>query len=113
AELVERHAIDADVLPELNEDDLRELEIPLGHRKKLLAAITKLVRHVVIFEPHHHLVRFGGVETGVKTNVLGLATHQNNPQQKRAGEYRGSGNLHARVDRKALPRLVHPRQELP
>ena len=42
AELFERHAIDADVLSELNEDDLRELEIPLGHRKKLLVAIAKL-----------------------------------------------------------------------
>ena len=34
--------IDADVLPHLTEADLRELNIPLGPRKKLLSAITEL-----------------------------------------------------------------------
>ena len=35
-------AIDADVLPELTENDLEKLGIPLGHRKRLLKAIAVL-----------------------------------------------------------------------
>ncbi len=33
--------IDRDTLEDLNEDDLRELDIPLGHRKKILKAIRQ------------------------------------------------------------------------
>jgi len=39
------HGITADTLPELVDEDLRELGInSLGHRKKLLAAIHELAR---------------------------------------------------------------------
>src|SRR6516162_4391205 len=34
--------IDADILPELTDVDLRELGVPLGHRKRLLRAISGL-----------------------------------------------------------------------
>ncbi len=36
------NAIDLSVLPDITEDDLRELEIPLGHRRKILRAIGEL-----------------------------------------------------------------------
>jgi class 3 adenylate cyclase/predicted ATPase len=36
------NAIDADVLPELTDGDLEKIEIPLGHRKRLLRAIARL-----------------------------------------------------------------------
>jgi predicted ATPase/class 3 adenylate cyclase len=36
-------AIDSDVLPDLTDDDLARLGIPLGHRKKLLKAIDELL----------------------------------------------------------------------
>jgi class 3 adenylate cyclase/predicted ATPase len=36
-------AIDSDVLPELTEEDLVRLDVPLGHRKKLLKAIGDLL----------------------------------------------------------------------
>jgi len=36
------HAIDAEVLPDLTDAELKELGIPLGHRKKLLKAIAEL-----------------------------------------------------------------------
>jgi len=36
------NAIDADLLPELTDDDLEKLGLPLGHRKRLLKAITNL-----------------------------------------------------------------------
>jgi predicted ATPase/class 3 adenylate cyclase len=42
ATLFEEHKIDFDVLPELDESDLKDLDIPLGHRKKLLKAIAEL-----------------------------------------------------------------------
>src|SRR6478672_12192229 len=42
AELLAAHAVDFSVLPELSDDDLRELQIPLGHRRKLLRAIKDL-----------------------------------------------------------------------
>lgn len=42
AALFDEHKIDRDVLPELSESDLKELDIPLGHRKKLLKAIADL-----------------------------------------------------------------------
>ena len=35
-------AIDADILPELTDVDLKELGVPLGHRKRLLKAISDL-----------------------------------------------------------------------
>ena len=34
--------IDADILPELTEQDLEKLGVPLGHRKRLLKAIGTL-----------------------------------------------------------------------
>ena len=34
--------IDADILPELTEVDLEKLGVPLGHRKRLLRAISGL-----------------------------------------------------------------------
>jgi hypothetical protein len=36
------NAIDADLLPDLTDDDLEKLGLPLGHRKRLLKAITNL-----------------------------------------------------------------------
>ena len=36
------NAIDADLLPELTDDDLEKLGLPLGHRKRLLKAIINL-----------------------------------------------------------------------
>src|SRR5215203_7173542 len=36
------NAIDADVLPELTDEHLKELGLPLGHRLKLLKAVTAL-----------------------------------------------------------------------
>jgi len=36
------NAIDAEVLPELNETDLEKLGVLLGHRKRLLRAIDEL-----------------------------------------------------------------------
>jgi class 3 adenylate cyclase/tetratricopeptide (TPR) repeat protein len=36
-------AIDSEVLPELTEEDLARLNVPLGHRKKLLRAIDELL----------------------------------------------------------------------
>jgi hypothetical protein len=33
-------AIDSDVLPDLTDDDLVRLGVPLGHRKRLLKAIN-------------------------------------------------------------------------
>ncbi|MEA2916234.1 MAG: hypothetical protein QOJ15_8315, partial [Bradyrhizobium sp.] len=36
-------AIDGDVLPDLTEDDLVRLGLPLGHRKKLFKAIDELL----------------------------------------------------------------------
>src|SRR5215813_1814997 len=35
--------IDADILPELTEADFEKLGVPLGHRKRLLRAISGLV----------------------------------------------------------------------
>jgi hypothetical protein len=34
------HEIDVDVLPELTDDDLKELDIPVGSRRRLLAAVA-------------------------------------------------------------------------
>ena len=42
AELFETNDIDLEVLVDLNEDDLRELSISFGHRKRLLKAIATL-----------------------------------------------------------------------
>ena len=36
------NAIDADVLPELTDEHLKELGLPLGHRLKLLKAVAVL-----------------------------------------------------------------------
>ena len=36
------NAIDSDVLPELTEDDLKKLGIPLGDRKRLIKAIRAM-----------------------------------------------------------------------
>jgi class 3 adenylate cyclase len=40
--LFRKNEIDVDVLPELTDGDLGQLEIPLGHRKRLLRAIAAL-----------------------------------------------------------------------
>ena len=40
---IEKNAIDSDVLPELTEDDLEKLGIPLGDRKRLIKAIRAMV----------------------------------------------------------------------
>jgi class 3 adenylate cyclase/tetratricopeptide (TPR) repeat protein len=42
AALFGENAVDLDVLPDLTEQDLKDLGIPLGHRKKLLKAIAAL-----------------------------------------------------------------------
>lgn len=42
AEVFSENAIDLEVLPELTEPDLKEFDIPMGHRKKLLKAIAAL-----------------------------------------------------------------------
>src|SRR5215831_2133338 len=42
AETFATNDIDLDVLPELSDDDLRELGLSLGHRRRLLRAITEL-----------------------------------------------------------------------
>jgi hypothetical protein len=42
APLFRQHEIDLDVLPELSSDDLRELGIPLGDRKRFLNVIPDL-----------------------------------------------------------------------
>jgi hypothetical protein len=34
--------IDISVLPHLSDQDLKDIGVPLGHRRKLLAAITEL-----------------------------------------------------------------------
>jgi hypothetical protein len=36
------NAIDVDLLPDLTDDDLEKLGLPLGHRKRLLKAIANL-----------------------------------------------------------------------
>src|SRR5215467_12102737 len=43
------NAIDSDVLPELTEDDLKKLGIPLGDRKRLIKAITAMVASPAAF----------------------------------------------------------------
>ena len=40
--LFRANEIDADILPELTEVDLEKLGLPLGHRKRLLRAISSL-----------------------------------------------------------------------
>ena len=42
AEVFAANAIDAEVLPDLTDAELKELNLPLGHRKKLLKAIADL-----------------------------------------------------------------------
>ena len=42
AEVFRDNAVDEEVLPELAESDLEKLGVKLGHRKKLLKAITSL-----------------------------------------------------------------------
>ncbi len=41
-QLFHEHAVDFSVLPELSEADLKDMGIPLGHRRKLLRAISEL-----------------------------------------------------------------------
>ena len=48
ADLLEKNAVDLDVLPELSEQDLTDLGIPLGHRKRLRKALREsLASHSV------------------------------------------------------------------
>ncbi len=42
AELFAQNEVDLEVLPDLTEEDLKDLQIPLGHRKKLLKGIAIL-----------------------------------------------------------------------
>ena len=42
APIFAEHAIDREVLADLDDQDLRELGVPLGHRKRLLKAIAAL-----------------------------------------------------------------------
>ncbi len=42
SDLFLKQEIDADSLSELTDSDLRELGIPLGHRKRILKAITQI-----------------------------------------------------------------------
>ena len=42
--LFREHEIDADVLPDLVEADLEKIDVPLGHRKRLMRAIAALRR---------------------------------------------------------------------
>ena len=51
AEAFARNDIDIEVLPELTEDDLRELGLSLGHRRKLLKAIATLPEAAETTEP--------------------------------------------------------------
>ena len=41
AEIFVANDIDLDVLPELSDDDLKELGLSLGHRRRLLRAVTE------------------------------------------------------------------------
>jgi class 3 adenylate cyclase len=45
AAIFAEHEVDLTVLPDLTEQDLKELSIPLGHRKRLLRAIAALSEH--------------------------------------------------------------------
>ena len=45
--LFQEHAIDLSVVPDLSEADLKDIGIPLGHRRKLLRAITELTSGAV------------------------------------------------------------------
>ena len=49
--------IDADILPELTDVDLRELGVPLGHRKRLLRAISGLTAAEKLAARPHRPVR--------------------------------------------------------
>lgn len=51
AELFAANAIDTSVLSELTEQDLKELEIPLGHRRKILRAIAVPAAPVAVTPP--------------------------------------------------------------
>jgi class 3 adenylate cyclase/predicted ATPase len=56
--LFSEQAIDRDVLPDLTDDDLARLGVPLGHRKKLLRAIDALLgRDVTERRAHEKPVR--------------------------------------------------------
>jgi class 3 adenylate cyclase/tetratricopeptide (TPR) repeat protein len=49
--LFDENRIDLEVLPSLTEADLRELGLPLGHRKKLLTAIEALATNAAVRTP--------------------------------------------------------------
>src|SRR5882724_3560804 len=59
------HGIDSDVLPELTEDDLEKLGIPLGDRKRLIKAIRAML---------------AGSHTAVVTSGAGADTHSGLPR---------------------------------
>ena len=40
--LFREHAIDADILPELSDQHLKDIGVPLGHRLRMLRAIREL-----------------------------------------------------------------------
>ena len=45
------HEIDVSVLPNLTDQDLKEIGIPLGHRRKILAAISEPAAAQALSEP--------------------------------------------------------------
>src|SRR5580704_14295546 len=51
AQRFEENCIDASVLPDLKDQDLEKIGIPLGHRKKVLRAITELGGTVLATPP--------------------------------------------------------------
>ncbi len=46
ADIFREHQIEADVLPELTEQHLREMGVPLGHRLRMLRAVRQLTGDV-------------------------------------------------------------------
>ena len=58
------NAIDADVLVDLTDDDLKELGVPLGHRRKMMKAIAELSRgpYDAVARPENAIVRRDSAE---------------------------------------------------
>jgi class 3 adenylate cyclase len=73
AELFASNGIDGDVLPDLRDDELKQLGVPLGHRKKLLKAIAELN---------------GGVAAAAASQISGTPTSSPNA---RAASSAGAG----------------------
>src|SRR6516225_3956580 len=54
--------IDADILPELTDADLEKLSVPLGHRKRLLRAISGLAAAETSAAPDGDVLRSGRLD---------------------------------------------------